>query len=319
MARIDDLPADQQAVLRLLLTQERSYDEIARTLRMAPAAVRDRAHEAVATLGPSGGTLKGERRDTITDYLLGQQDDDAAASTRDALEASASERGWARVVSAELKGVATRDLPEVPDPSANGAAASPLLDDADDGLTDGTERSARRSVSRPRASRRGGAILLGVLGLVAALAIGFFVGRATKDDAPKSDGLTAAQQAAARDVVGQANLTAVPDAGADKALGVAQFVERDGQRLINVLAEGLPTAPKGSGYGVWMTGSGQQPVWLGYFQAVTTNGQVGAQSTLKQNPRLYQQVLITRESGRNPKTPGSSYLKGDIQFRSKSG
>ena len=110
----------------------------------------------------------------------------------------------------------------------------------------------------------------------------------------------------------------MPDAGADKALGVAQFVERDGQRLINVLAEGLPTAPKGSGYGVWMTGSGQPPVWLGYFQAVTTNGQVGAQSTLKQNPRLYQQVLITRESGRNPKTPGSSYLKGDIQFRSKS-
>ena len=50
MARIDDLPADQQAVLRLLLTQDRSYDEIARSLRMAPAAVRDRAHEALSAL-----------------------------------------------------------------------------------------------------------------------------------------------------------------------------------------------------------------------------------------------------------------------------
>ena len=94
MARIDDLPADQQAVLRLLLTQERSYDEIARTLRMAPAAVRDRAHEAVGTLGPSGGTLKPERRDAITDYLLGQQAGDDAEATRTALEASAAERGW---------------------------------------------------------------------------------------------------------------------------------------------------------------------------------------------------------------------------------
>ena len=317
MAQIDDLPADQQAVLRLLLTQDRSYDEIARSLRMAPAAVRDRAHEAVGTLGPSGGTLKPERRDEITDYLLGQQDEAAAAQTRDALEASASERAWARVVAAELRGLATRDLPEVPDPAA-GAAASPLLDATDDDLDSAkgaTDRAARRSTSGARSSRRGGAILLGVLGVLATLAIGFFIGRATKDDTPDAPAQTAAQKQAARDVVGQANLTAVPDAGADKALGVAQFVERNGQRIINVLAEGLPKAPKGSGYGVWMTGGGQQPVWLGYFQAVTTNGQVGAQSTLKQNPRAFKQVLITRESGRNPKTPGSSYLQGDIVFK----
>ena len=258
MAQIDDLPADQQAVLRLLLTQDRSYDEIARTLRMAPAAVRDRAHEAVATLGPSGGTVNPGRRDAITDYLLGQQSDEDAAGTRAALEASASERGWARVVSAELRGVATRDLPEVPDPGADGAP-SPLLDDDEDlaaPTSGGPDRSARRS-GGARSSRRGGAILLGLLGLLAALAIGFFVGRATKDDTPKASGQTAAQQQAARDVIGQANLVAVPDAGADKALGVAQFVERSGQRLINVLAEGLPKAPKGSGYGVWMTGSGQ--------------------------------------------------------------
>lgn len=317
MAQIDDLPADQQAVLRLLLTQDRSYDEIARTLRMAPAAVRDRAHEAVGTLGPSGGALKPERRDAITDYLLGQQDDEAAAATRDALEASASERGWARVVAAELRGVATRDLPEVPDPATAGPAISPLLDDDLDTQVPDTDRAKRREGSQRRSSRRGGAILLAILGVLATLAIGFFIGRATKDDAPKTDNLTAAQKAAARDVIGQANLTAVPDAGADKALGVAQFVERNGQRLINVLAEGLPKAPKGSGYGVWMTGSGQQPVWLGYFQAVTTNGQVGAQSTLKQDPRAFTEVLITRESGRNPKTPGSSYLTGEIQFRSK--
>lgn len=318
MAQIDDLPPDQQAVLRLLLTQERSYEEIARTLRMAPAAVRDRAHEAVGTLGPSGGALKTERRDAITDYLLGQQDDEAAAGTRDALAESAAERGWARVVAAELRGVATRDLPAIPDPGAGGAPSA-LLDDDDADLVAGDARppADRRRASAPKVSRRGGAILLGVLGVLAALAIGFVVGRATEDSAPAGDGLTAAQQQAARDVIGQANLTAVPDAGADKALGVAQFVERDGQRFINVLAEGLPKAPKGSGYGVWMTGTGRKPVWLGYFQAVTTNGQVGAQSTLKQDPRAFQQVLITRESGRNPATPGSSYLSGEMQFRSK--
>ena len=161
-------------------------------------------------------------------------------------------------------------------------------------------------------------VLLGVLGLLATLAIGFFIGRATKsDDTPAASGQTAAQRAAARAVIGQANLTAAAGSGAGKALGVAQFVQRNGQNIISVLADGLPTAPKGSGYGVWMTGTGQKPVWLGYFQAVTTNGQVGAQSVLKQNPRLFQSVLITRESGRNPTSPGSTYLTGKIVFKSK--
>jgi len=310
MASIDDLPADQQAVLRLLLTQERSYEEIARTLRMAPAAVRDRAHEAVSTLGPSGNALASDRRSEIADFLLGQQDDEAAAATSAALSDSASERGWARVVAAELRAVATRELPQVPDPALSGSS-SVLLDD------DGAEATpATARLRAPRSSRRGGVILLSTLGLLAALAIGFFVGRATKDDPAPVRASTTAEQAAARDVIGQANLEPVPDAGADKALGIAQFIERDGKRSISVLAEGLPKAPKDTGYGVWLTGGGKAPLWLGYFQAVTTSGQVGAQSALKIDPRGYKTVLITRESGRNPKTPGSSYLSGEIQFRS---
>lgn len=317
MARIDDLPADQQAVLRLLLTQDRSYEEIARSLRMAPAAVRDRAHEAVGTLGPSGGQLDASRRAEITDYLLGQQDGAAAVRTREALERSPSERGWARVVSGELRPLASRELPEVPGPSANGAAA--LLDD-DDALIDPSDAAARaqaRAGGGAPSSRRGGAILLGLVVLIGALAIGFFAGRATKGDEPAKGSATRAAQTAAGDIIGQANLAAVPGSGAGKALGLAQFVSRDGQNTINVLAENLPNSPKGSGYGVWMTGTGQKPQWLGYFQAVTTTGQVGAQSTLKVSPRLFQDVLITRESGRNPTTPGKPYLSGKIRFRSE--
>jgi hypothetical protein len=315
MASIDDLPADQQAVLRLLLTQDRSYDEIARTLRMAPAAVRDRAREAVATLGPSGTAIAADRRGEIADFLLGQQDEAAESATRSALAESASERGWARVAAAELRGVATRELPEVPGPAgANGAAA--LLDDEDSPGADRAGAATSRMRADGRSSRRGGVVLLSVLGLLAALAIGFFVGRWTEDDPAPAPAATSAEQAAARDVVGQANLEPVEDAGVDKALGIAQFIERDGKRSISVLAEGLPRAPKDSGYGVWLTGGGKTPQWLGYFQAVTTSGQVGAQSTLKVDPRGYKTVLITRESGRNPTTPGSSYLSGEIQFKS---
>ena len=313
MASIDDLPADQQAVLRLLLTQERSYEEIARTLKMAPAAVRDRAREAVSTLGPSSSALPTGRRAEIADFLLGQQDDKAAVRTGMSLSESASERGWARVVSAELRSVATRDLPEVPDPAGAGVPSALL----DDDLPTGGHGSATARMRAPgRSSRRGGVVLLSVLGLLAALAIGFFVGRWTEDEPAPAPASTSAEQAAARDVIGQANLEPVADAGADKAIGIAQFIERDGKRSISVLAEGLPRAPKDTGYGVWLTGGGKEPLWLGYFQAVTTSGQVGAQSALKVDPRGYKTVLITRESGRAPKTPGSSYLSGETQFRS---
>jgi hypothetical protein len=309
MARIDDLPADQQAVLRLLLTQDRSYDEIARSLRMAPAAVRDRAHGALSALGPAETPLSAGRRGELADWLLGQQSTADAARTQEALAGSPAAAAWARVVAGELRPMASDGrLPEVP------GAQAPIDDEppAPDDTGRSRERSAPRETRRP-SSRRGGAILLAVLALLATGAAGFALGRVTDDD---GDGRPAtAANDASTSILGQANLRPPQGGAAPKALGIAQFIERDGQRVINVLAEGLPRAPRGSGYGVWMTGQGREPVWLGYFQAITTTGQAGAQSTLKVDPGDYQQVLITRQQGRSPKTPGTTFLSGPIRLR----
>ena len=43
MARFDDLPADQKAVLQLVLRQGRTYAEIATLLKISDAAVQNRA------------------------------------------------------------------------------------------------------------------------------------------------------------------------------------------------------------------------------------------------------------------------------------
>ena len=75
MATLDDLPADQSAVLQLLLKQGKSYEEIA-------ALLRDRARGR-ARPRPRGGGRAGPRarrrlpeprRAEIGDYLLGQQE-----------------------------------------------------------------------------------------------------------------------------------------------------------------------------------------------------------------------------------------------------
>jgi len=299
MARIDDLPADQQAVLRLLLTQERSYEEIARSLRMAPAAVRDRAHEALTTLGPAGGQVAPARRAQITDYLLGQQGDSDALGTYEALERSPSERGWARVVSGELSTLATRDLPEVPGASANGVAA--ILEDDD--------------VPTEESSRRGGAILLGVLGVLATLAIGFFIGRATKGD---SSGSSSSKQPAASTsgIFGQANLK--PPAGSSStALAVAYFLRSNGANGVGVTAQKLPALPKKSGYPIWLTGRNAKPLLLGYIQSVDANGSASGVTKLKQNPRDYNTVVLGQATKTTPSGP-VPLLSGAVTFGASS-
>ncbi len=316
MARIDDLPADQQAVLRLLLTQERSYEEIARSLKMAPAAVRDRAHEALTTIGPASGQPDAGRRAAITDYLLGQQDDADAAQTRAALERSPSERGWARVVSGELRPLASRDLPDVPGASANGVAAIIEGDESLAGERSGASaRAQARADGGAPSSRRGGAMLLGVLGVVAALAIGFFVGRATKDDSPSSSAANTATAGGSptSSVFGQANLTPAAGAGSS-ALAVAYFLKSNGENGVGVTAQKLKALPKGAGYPIWLTGKSSTPLLLGYIQEVDASGAASGVTKLTKDARAYDTVVLGTATKATPKTP-DPLLSGAVTFK----
>jgi len=113
MASFDDLPPDQRAVLQLVLQRERTYDEIARLLSVDRAGVRQRALEALDTLGPQTG-VPAQRRALITDYLLGQLPGRVRDQIRDRLAESPSERAWARVLASELAPLASSPLPEIP-------------------------------------------------------------------------------------------------------------------------------------------------------------------------------------------------------------
>src|SRR5215217_5999915 len=103
MTTVDSLPADQRAVLSLLLRQGRSYEDIAGMLRISEAAVRERAHGALAALGPAGSELSARRRAEIGDWLLGQGPEDERAETESFLERSDSGRAWAGAVAEAVK------------------------------------------------------------------------------------------------------------------------------------------------------------------------------------------------------------------------
>src|SRR5438270_11824264 len=120
MPSLESLPADQRAVLDLVLQRGRSYDEIAKMLSIDRAGVRQRALSAFDALGPQT-RLEPFRRALITDYLLGQLPGRISEETRASLARSPAERAWARVLASELAPLARDPLPEIPPPEPAGA------------------------------------------------------------------------------------------------------------------------------------------------------------------------------------------------------
>jgi hypothetical protein len=126
MSAVESLPADQRAVLELVLRRGRTYDEIAQLLSVDRAGVRQRALSALDALGPDAG-VPAERRALITDYLLGALPPRVAEQVRDRLGSSPAERAWARVIAAELEPMSSRPLPEIPS-GVEAPAAAPAAE-----------------------------------------------------------------------------------------------------------------------------------------------------------------------------------------------
>ena len=314
MASINDLPPDQLAVLRILLAQHGSYAQIAGSLRIQEREVRSRAVAALDSLASVEPPPDAER-DATADYLLGQQDEATGQETRAMLADSPAALAWAGSLREPLAELSSGSLPRLPE----AGAGAPRLAEDDDGLAPVAPAAAAAGVAAsPAASsdgeRRYGRLLLAGAGALALVAVGLVIGRATApSDQPTTSGATnAAQRDANATPVAAARLKPPPGAPAPKALGIAQFAREQGRNVLGVAAQDMPKTPKGSGYGVWLSGGASEPVWLGFFSAVNRQGQIGAQAVVPVNPTTYKTVLITREGSRNPKSPGTTYLSGAI-------
>jgi Anti-sigma-K factor rskA len=311
MGRLDTLPADQRAVLGLLLRQGKSYDELSGLLRLDAAAVRERAHAALTALAPqSANGLEPERRAEVADYLLGQGSEVEREAARVYLAGSAPGRAWARGVAEALEPVAPeRGLPEIPadpQPAADAPETAPA--------------PPPPAPESPRVSRKGGAILLGALAVLAAAAVALILllGGSGGGDSSTGASTTPTQASttasgAATKVRAQANLTAPAGASAAKALGVIQVVEVNGQQQLIAIVQGLPKPGGGEGFGIWLSAPNGRRAWLGFFQSTDKQGRLLAQGALRQPIAGYDQMLVTRQSGTAPKQPGRVYLRGRIQ------
>lgn len=343
MASLDSLPADQRAVLELVLKRGRTYDQIAQMLSIDRAGVRERALAAFDALGPQTRVAP-ERRALITDYLLGQLPSKVSEDTRQRLGQSASERAWARVLASELEPIAASPLPEIPtdgarepEPAmASVAAGEPAAADAQPSQAPPAEPASgqpRGLAARP-SSRRGGIILLSlgaVIVVAAVVVIALLSGGGSKKNAttnasapastsstptttstPSTSTSTTAANGA--HLVAQINLTAPTSSTATKPVGVALVLKQGKNTGIAIRAQNLPANGKHDAYAVWLYKSANDSHILGFVNpAVGSNGVLQAEAALPANAAHFSQLLITKETQQSPKSPGAIVLHGALK------
>lgn len=340
MASLDNLPADQRAVLSLVLERGRGYDEIARMLSIDRTAVRERALAAFDALGPQT-QISDLRRALITDYLLGQLPPAVAQETRDRLASNPSERAWARVLASELAPLASQPLPEIP-AAAPGADAQAGA--APEAVRSGTPAAAAASAQSegdaattapgtpdpepPRSSRLGGMILLigGALVAIAVVLVIVLTSGGTSTGSHSSSAAASASSAtggatstttgtatSTPQVVAQINL--LPPSGGGRSAGIAEVLKEGANKGIAIVAQHMtPNARRPpNAYAVWLYNSAADAKLLGFVNpGVGKNGRLSTAGQLPANAARFKKLIITLETKADPTTPGTIVLSGAI-------
>ncbi len=327
MSRLDALPPDQQATLSLLLSQRKSYAEVAALLSISERAVHDRAQAALAVLAPSRAReLRAERRAEVGDYLLGQQGSVAERlATRTYLEGSAEARAWAQAIAAEIQPLSSAPLPEIPTDLTPALATPQPSKEADPQPS--LARAGRpgwvRGSHGPPSSRVGGAVLLALIVAAVIVAVILIAG----GGGSSSHGTTTATGSASSTTGSSAAKTTSTSGGptedqrltltspdpASKAAGVVEILSESGKNAFYLAAEHLPPS-HGFFYAVWLYNSPSSHEALSKSPPVGSNGRLQGGALLPSNAGDYHTMLLTRETSERPSHPGPVVLSGPFSL-----
>ncbi|HZC13763.1 MAG TPA: sigma factor-like helix-turn-helix DNA-binding protein, partial [Thermoleophilaceae bacterium] len=127
MATLDQLSAEQRAIVELVLQQGKSYSELADMLGMPEARVRELARQALVELAPvSVRAVEEDWRGQLADYVLGQQAGSEATATKGHLRRSEAARSWTRSLLDSLDQLYPNgSMPAIPEGERGRRAAGP--------------------------------------------------------------------------------------------------------------------------------------------------------------------------------------------------
>jgi hypothetical protein len=325
MSRLDELPPDQRAALSLLLRQRKSYAEVATMLSISEPAVHDRAHAALVMLAPARArALSPEQRTEVGDYMLHQQPVAERLRTRAFFASSEPARAWAHELAAELAPIADGEMPDIPTAAPLGAGQPAPASATGASRVPGPQRvgelrstpTATASGDAPvdaaglRSSRTAGAVLLAVLAAVVILAVVLITsggGGSKKPSSTTASSTTSSSSSAEPKLDNELPLLA--SSKHSKSIGVVDVVSKGSQLAFLIEARNLPAA-KGFYYAVWLYNSPHSFRGLTKSSAVGANHTLGGLAGLPSDAGQYHEILLTRETSKNPTRPGPIILHG---------
>ncbi|HEX8745264.1 MAG TPA: anti-sigma factor [Thermoleophilaceae bacterium] len=323
MPTFDQLPAEQRAIIELVVQRGRSYDQLADALQISPERVRELAIDALVELSPrTAERVPSQRRPQIADYVLNQQSSAEATATRSHLKRSDASRMWILSLMDSLEHMyEDGQVPEVPDAEPEERprrrerererAGRERVRERDDGrdrerkreplrrerprrdeLTPEAEEAVRR---RRLAAMVGGLLILGaIVAGVLALVIDTEVHKA---------------RAPTTKVVGQLLLESLQ--GGNQNQGIAVIAQRGDDKSLIVQARLKPTG-KEEAYEVWLYNSDKDAVSLG-AQVTDENGNYQGAGRLPAPLEKYKYIDVSLEKlDRNTAHSGNSVLRGEI-------
>jgi Anti-sigma-K factor rskA/Sigma-70, region 4 len=294
MATLDQLSADQRAIVELVLQQGKTYPELADMLGMPEARVRELARQALVQLAPvSVRAVEEDWRGQLADYVLGQQAGPEATATKGHLRRSEAARSWTRSLLDSLEQLYPNgSMPAIPEgergrraaaskPAATGLAAPP---DA--------------AVKRRRLLTAAGALAALLLAAILVWPVGVLMG--DDDEEP------AAEQAAGSQ--GQNGSQNAATTGAPA--GIAIVVEESGKRQLLVQAARLEPSKEREAYEVWLYNSRGDAKTLG-GQVTDQQGNYQAIGPLPADFERYRFIDVSREPlDQQRGHSGASVLRG---------
>jgi Anti-sigma-K factor rskA len=312
MATFDQLPAEQRAILELIIQRRQAYDDLAGMLGMSNARVRELAREALTELSSrSAARVDADWRGQIADYLLNQQTGPESTATRGHLKRSEPARLWALSLLDSLDHLYDeRDLPVIPE-----GEAAPLRQREREPRREPRERDRERparplsadaeAIVRRRRIAAGAAAAAALLFILLIWPVGLLTG----DDDGDGGGGSSDQADDQPRVLGQLLLR--PQSG-EKGVGIGLITERDGERSLLVQARGLRPTREGQAYEVWLFNSQDDATSMG-AQLTDRQGNYQGAGRLPENYEDFEFLDISRENvDQNAAHSGDSVLRGRL-------
>lgn len=317
MATFDQLSAEQQAIIELVLKRGQSYEELADMLGMTSSRVQELARDALVTLSPvSAKPVESDWRGQLADYVLGQQSGPESTATRGHLRRSEPARTWTRSLLDSLDTLYQVDMPQIPDGGGGGRERTREKRPLRAARAEGTEEAgeplspeAAEAVRRRRLMGGAGAAAVLLLLIVLVWPVGVLTGGGDDKSSGSSGGSSTTQNANANTTVeGQVALKPLQGKSGQ---GAAVIARRDGKLQLLIQARLTPTKQK-QAYEVWLYNSQGDAKSLG-AQVTDQQGNLTGTAPLPDDYKKFKFIDISLEKvDNNRKHSGDSVLRAAI-------